>query len=179
MICSYCGTDNQANSKYCSNCGKELVCEIIPEERSKKTFGLGWHKFMIYFSLFAGAILNLSQGVQLIAGVQYGDLAEQVYNYYRGLKSVDVLYGCSLIVVAAFFVYTRFRLAAFKRGAPKLLTILYSCTILLTLLYLALVDSITGISMMDTSVISSIVGSVTMAVINVLYYKRRANLFVQ
>ena len=179
MVCSYCGTENQDGSKFCSNCGKELKCETIPEDRSEKSFGLGWHKFMINFSLFAAALLNLCQGAQTIVGANYGDMAEQVYSYYDGLKHVDILYGCALIAMSVFCVYTRFQLAAFKRGAPRLLTILYSCVILLSLLYLALFDSVTGISMMDSSVISNLAGSVTMAVINILYYKKRASLFTK
>ena len=179
MNCPECGTENLNGAKFCSCCGKPIdVQRPIDSSRKNTAQGLGWHKFMIYFSLFAGAALNLRSGIQAISGLQYGDLAEAVYMVFGGLKALDIVYGLLLMCISGLCIYTRFQLARFKRGAPKLIAILYGCTVIIPIVYLGLFDAITGIKMMDESVVSGIIGSLTMATINIIYYNKRKDLFI-
>ena len=63
---------------------------------------MGWHKFLIYFGLWAGAIINAIFGINYITGITYqseGLDSTQIDNLYRnidGLKAADVIYGSVL-----------------------------------------------------------------------------------
>jgi hypothetical protein len=73
---------------------------------NKDHLGMAWYKFLIYFALIAGAVLNIIASLSYISGGIYfvgtnGRVsAEEVYDYYGiGLQVVDVLYG----IFIAFF----------------------------------------------------------------------------
>ena len=70
---------------------------------------MAWYKFLIYFSLIAGAVINIIYSFTYISGGIYyvqtdGKLsAEQVYSSYGiSLQVIDILYGFFLI---AFYLY--------------------------------------------------------------------------
>ena len=54
---------------------------------------MGWYKFLIYFSLFASAALNIISGISSITGLHYGEFNQLIYAYYGGLKTVDIIMG--------------------------------------------------------------------------------------
>lgn len=180
MNCPECGSENLNGAKYCRACGKPMgeKARTYRQEMPLQQ-GLGWHKFMIYVSLFAGAVLNFLNGIKAMTGMQYGELMEPIYMVFPNLKALDIVYGLCLIGISVFCVYTRFQLAKFKLGAPKLIAILYGCTVLLPVAYLGIADAITGINMMNESVIGSVIGSLAMAVINIIYYNKRSYMFIK
>ena len=139
-----------------------------------------WHKFLIYFSLWAGAILLAVNGGQLLTGSEYGNDAEAVYLYYPGLKGVDMTFGILLLALAVFMIYTRFQLAHFKEGAPNKLTMVYVLEIVSFLGYSIAVASVAKLPISDiisSQTTSSIVSSVVMIIANRTYYNKRAHLF--
>ena len=89
-----------------------------------------WYRFLIYFSLFAGAALCFINALRIFTGTYYisvesGNYTASLYEQYAGLFIVDMIYGVCLLLQAAFMVYTRFALAAYRRHAPMCLLFTY------------------------------------------------------
>ena len=146
--------------------------------------GMAWYKFLIYFSLIAGAVLNILYSFSYITGVIYlieskGDVsAELVYAYYgAGLQAVDVLYGLLLQAFAVLALVLRHKLAKFEPDAPKFVKILYSISAGAPFLYSIIVALITGQSITVNAITSLIVGLIFLFA-NVRYFNKRAHLFV-
>ena len=141
-----------------------------------------WHQFLIYFALWASAVMAVLNGARLLTGSHYGseEVTKQVYTYYEGLKSADTFFGVLLMGLAAYLIYTRFQLAGFKKGAPQKLLIAYGLNLALNVGYILTVSNVTKLSMselMDSSTSSGIVISIAMLIANYLYYQKRAHLF--
>ncbi len=152
----------------------------VPPAPSPENYQLKWHKFLIYFALWAGAVLNLSNAVACLNGTQYGNQAAQVYTVYSGMKTVDVIYGIALLALTAYMIYVRFELARFKIGAPSKLYVLYIINVVLGVLYTIVVSSVTRLpfsSLLSDSV-GPIIGAVIMLFINQNYYNKRLELFI-
>ena len=142
-----------------------------------------WHKFLIYFSLWASAVMNVLNSFVMFTGAHYGgeNEARMVYNFFDGLKSVDIIMGVLFIGIAIFAIVTRFSLAKYQSKGPKQLLAVYGLNAVLTVAYPLLASAVTGMELselMDSSTISSIVSSVVMILINKTYYDKRAHLFV-
>ena len=73
-----------------------------------------WFKFLIYFSLFAGALLNLGNAVIYLTGSGYDGKADLVWAFFDGLKGLDTFMGIACILIAIFQVFTRFKLSSFS-----------------------------------------------------------------
>ena len=146
------------------------------------TPSMKWHKFLIYFSLWAGAVLNLLSAVQYFTGSIYGtgNEANMIYAYYDGIKAIDMLMAVLLIVIAVFSVVTRFALAGYKARGPQMLMGLYLINMIAAVFYLVIASVVTGISLgdlVDSSTLSSLISSIAMVFINKSYYGKRAHLF--
>lgn len=155
---------------------------LVPEQPMK------WHKFLIYFSLFAGAIINLINGVLYLTGYLYNTSmdagADMVYATFPGLRSIDVVWGIICVGLAVFGIYTRFSLAKFRARGPELLFALYITVPLASLLYIiayyVCVNAVVEFN--DISLIvqtmRQVVINIAMAFVNRVYYRNRAYLFV-
>jgi len=144
---------------------------------------MGWFKFLIYFSLFASAVLNFINGVLLVTGNIYGDGSELVYYVFNSLKPIDMLTGVSLILLAALCIYTRFRLSGYYKNGPQFLNVLYILVCAIYLIYIIAVNVIVG-SEIDmgssfSSLIIQIITSIVMVIVNSNYFKKRAHMFVK
>ena len=146
--------------------------------------GMAWYKFLIYFALIAGAIINLIYSFNYISGGIYfvetnGEVsAEQVYAYYgTGLQIVDVFYGFFLIAFAILAFVVRHKLANYEPDSLKFVKIFYSLSAGVPFLYAILVAAITGQSLAVQAVTSAIVGLVFL-LLNIKYFNKRAHLFV-
>lgn len=147
-------------------------------------YSLKWHKFLIYFGLWAGALGNLYSAWMLCSGSIYGsrNMAATVYAYYgQGLHTVDLLVAAGYVALAIFEIYVRFQLAGFKVGAPGKLRALYIASAVLSVLYPVLAASTTGVSfsqLFDASQAGGLIGSVGAIIIHHIYYSKREALFV-
>lgn len=146
--------------------------------------GMAWYKFLIYFALIAGAVINILYGFNYISGGIYfvetngGVSAEQVYAYYgAGLQAVDVLYGLFLLAFAVMAFVLRHKLANYEPDAPKFVKIFYLISAGAPLLYSIIVALITGQSLAVNTITSLIVGLIFLFA-NVKYFNKRAHLFV-
>lgn len=79
---------------------------------------LKWYKFLIYFQLFAGAILNFANAFNYFTGNIYGDNAKTVYAVYDELYLLDMFYGCLLLIIGICSFKVRQDLAKFRVKGP-------------------------------------------------------------
>lgn len=147
-------------------------------------YPMNWYKFVIYFALFAGAVINAISGILHLTGSvwEMQDVsADMVYAVFGGMQAVDIIYGIGAIALAAFDIVTRMHLAKFRKTGPKFLTVCYGVAVGLALLYIILTSAVTGISIGDlvgATEIMQLVVSIVMLVVNVVYFNKRASLFV-
>lgn len=196
-FCKNCGKDiPNPDQKFCPNCGTPVQAETpvyqpsesynsgisIPSDRPMK-----WYKFLIYFSLFASAVLNVINGFQYLTGSIWETLsggytnADAMYRIYEGLQFADIVFGAGLIGLGVLAIVTRNKLARFEAKGPELLNLLYLGALILSVAYVILVSMICNIDigdMLEGSNIVSIVVSLAMVVANKKYFENRRDLFV-
>jgi len=210
-FCPRCGVQCADEAAFCSNCGTVFAAQQPnpthpnygqqpgynqqvgynqqPPQPNFVDMPMKWHKFLIYFSLWASGISNILVGIMYLSGKWYdfvnGEGASSiVYNVIDGLKTVDIMYGMFAIALGVFAIFTRFQLAGFKATAPKMLTALYAGTAVISLIYFLAASSIIekasgGLADFDNSgMLASILGTVVGIVINTIYYKKRQHMFV-
>lgn len=140
-----------------------------------------WHKFLIYFTLWAAAVIAVLNAAQLFLGTHYGDQASVVYMVYPSIKSLDFVFGVLYILLAVWAVVTRFKLAGYSRSGPTMLTAYYVLGLILSLAYLLMCSLVTneagmfGELLVDSS--PDFVGSIIMIIVNHQYYQKRRKLF--
>ena len=141
-----------------------------------------WFHFLIYFGLFAGAILNLASGIGYLTGSVYEmqDVsAAAVYAVFDSLELIDVFFGVACVAAAVLGIVTRFSLAKYKAIGPKLLISLYITIGVIGLIYQVAVMSILEDAGVDsTANFASAFLNIAMAGANATYFKKRAHLFV-
>ena len=155
-----------------------------PQGNYQQPLSMGWFNFLIYFSLFAGAVMNALSSIQILTGLHYGGTVERdlVYGMFGGLQVVDIIYGICVLLVAVFGVVTRFSLSGYRSIGPKLLTTLYVLCALVNLFYIisltVVVDGVVDLTESVATVITQIIISIVMIIINYVYFKKRAYMFV-
>ncbi len=165
--------DNQQNNQ-----------QINDVAQAQPTMGMKWYKFLIYFALFAGAVLNLISGVSYLNGtfhdseLGYEGATKHVYLLYPGLKTADILYGIAIIIIAVLAVVTRFALAKYKKNGPTLLLVYYAVGVVAGAIYTVAAKCIISENVDFTSAIISLGISVGMVILNKIYFDKRKHLFV-
>ncbi len=176
--CPKCG-EFAGNNAFCSHCGAKIEVNAAPASTVSATsapaadpyrpdvtvqadpvaapeFPMKWHKFMIYFSLWAGGVLSILEGLACFSAM--------------GGSAVGVVLGILCIAMGAWAIYVRFQLAALRTGAPKMLMIF--------LIVNAAIGLLNALGSGDTQSFTSVLASVAYAVWNWRYYTSRAELFV-
>ena len=145
-------------------------------------YPMGWYKFLIYFALFASCVLNALSAIGMFSGMIYGDASGLVYAIFGGLRIVDILYGLVMAAMAVLAILTRQKLAQFRKDGPTYLLMLYVINMAVSVIYLILVTIIVGDMVLTGEVMGQylliIVVSIVMIVVNNIYFKKRASLFV-
>ncbi len=194
MYCPKCGSEIAENAKFCVGCGSPV--EAQPAQATyigdggliQPALPMKWFKFVIYFTLWAGAILNFMSGIMALTGMQYEteyeDVADLVYAMFDGLKTADMVYGFLMIALAVFMIYTRFRLAGFYKNGPSLFVSTYVVALVINISYFFAVMAICGSELGDTTSVTSnlyisTLTSIFMIVVNIIYFKKRKHLFVK
>lgn len=156
--------------------------QVANNTKPQDTYGtpMKWHKFLIYFSLWAGAVMNVLSAVQMFTGAHYGSQTDAafVYMVYDGLKAVDIIMAVLSLGMAALLIVARFALAGYKENGPKLLMVAYIATAAINLLYPVAASVVTGVAISELLNIGSIIGNVAMIFINKAYYDKRSHLFI-
>lgn len=203
MFCTKCGASLPEGANFCESCGAKVETDTVLSEstpvasenvtqlngepvtvnteKSENSLGMGWYKFIINFALWAGAVINIWNAVTAITGLTYkmaGTTPSMVYGIYGpALKATDVFFGVMLLIAAAISVYTRFQLAAFRENGPKFLILLYVYNVTVSVIYLVLASTVTGMNLADASTYSEIATSIVMMIVNIVYFNNRKHLF--
>ncbi len=189
MFCKNCGAQLTDGAAFCPTCGVsvEVTEQINPATIAaapKPELPMGWFKFIVNFSLFAAAALNLINFVTYISGQHYDGEADLVYAIFPNLKTLDISMAFVAIILAVYAIITRFQLAKFRKIGPMMLYILPVVNILVQVISAVGVISITSSLIPANEAInfaslgSNIAGSIAIEVINIIYFSKRKHLFV-
>ncbi len=190
MFCSNCGKQIDDNAQFCSFCGattqpntQNTYTQPTPASLGVNTqFSMKWYKFLIYFGLFAGAVVNLINGFMIVTGSHYEGYSDLVYEVFDGLQALDVIVGLALIALAAFGVYTRFRLSGFCSNGPQMLLYVYIGAAVINLIYIigafSILPEMVTESLDVSTYVASTVISIVMVFANKKYFDIRKELFV-
>lgn len=191
MYCNKCGAAlENDNQEKCTLCGSDLFW-VGKSEAPIQRMPMKWHKFLVYFSIIFGAILNLFTAMSYFTGSVYemeGVDASSVYSVLPAMKIVDMAYAIATVLFVVFSVCIWWQLKGFKVNAYKLVPIMYLVGSLIGILYqvFSIVVMIATVGIENTSGLSGVIGSivfsaimcVVMVVCNKIYYDKRASLFV-
>ena len=201
MFCPHCGANIADNSVYCPYCNGNISEEARASSQNESPYyiagnqatppkeanplndprGMKWFKFIIYVQLFLAAIMNTLTAVSVLSGNVYSGKAEQVYSTFPKMKGADIFYGVCLLAIAAFAIFVRFRLAGFYRNGPAMYYSLQVASLVVSVGYVFIASLILGVSfgsMMNVSSSASLVTSIVMLVVNINYFGKRSDLFV-
>ena len=193
MFCPKCGSEIADNAKFCVSCGSPV--EAQPAQATyvgdngivQPVLPMKWYKFLIYFSLWAGALLNIGIGLMALQGTQYetdGEVtAELVYAMFDGLKTLEVLYGAACIALAVYMIVVRFRLAGYYKNGPAMFISTYAIALLINVIYyvavITIVPEIVEAGNVTANIVGTVIGNVLMIVLNNIYFKKRKHLFTK
>lgn len=141
-----------------------------------------WHNAKIILFII-GALANFGTGGQHISGNIYNTSSlefnpEMIYSTYgSALKSIDVIYGITLVILAIIQIYICISLKKMKRNSPAMFTRVYSIGIGVNLMYNISSALIIGVY---TNIVSSIFATIMCSMFAWLdhtYYKKREYMF--
>jgi uncharacterized membrane protein len=186
MNCPNCNKPIPDGSVICPECLTTLPRSaaentVQPQANEAQPLPMKWYKFLIFFALWAGALLDLFSGVSTLTGMPYtaqGVTPKQVYGYFgAGLHILDVVVGILMIGLAVFAIVVRFRLSGYKKDGPKLLLLLYGVSAVVSLVYTFAAGAITSTNIFETSTVTNLAVSVVMIIVNRIYFQKRSHLF--
>lgn len=155
---------------------------MIRSKRDEKAPPLRWFWLLVNFTLFASALMHFANGISAITGAHHKVDTQQLYSLYPAFRTLDIGCGIFLILLSVFIIYTRYRLAHFRRRAPLLLALTYLSVCLHDLVYIAAALIILphpSEAELDlfTFGFGAAVG-VTMLIIDHVYFKKREYMFI-
>lgn len=140
--------------------------------------GMKWFKFIIYFQLWAGMLVNLVTAGKYFTGAYYEGNAEMVYRFFPALQPLDIVMGIICLALAVYTVVVQRALAKFRAKGPMMYYLMYIVDTAVTVLYLIIGSIIIGQSAFSAEVAGSFAGSLIMLFINIPYFNNRKHLFV-
>ncbi len=159
---------------------EEVKVEMM-EANSEKKYPLKWFKYIIYLQLFLNVVMLGIEGILYVSGAIYQGDAELIYLYYgNGIKVLDVLYGTLLLGMAGFALYTRMRLAKFRKNGPLCYLIFLIVPTVGSVAYMLVLCLLTQQwhLLNFSSIFGSMVGMVVAIIVNYIYFKKRRVLFI-
>lgn len=154
----------------------------VLESQRAEAYPMKWHKFLIYFALWAGAVLNLISGVQMFSvGLNAGGMLWIGYEMSSGLRALYIVSGVLLIAIGMFQIFTRSALARFSRRGPRMVVWLYASLVILNALEILLAWLLFGVPLnylLTVDIWFYLIEGVLMTWANQVYYRKRAALFV-
>ena len=129
--------------------------------------GMKWYKFLIYFSLFASAVLNGLSAIGAMALIGMGGA------YY-------LLQACMSIVLLIMALCARSGLAKFQASGPKTLGAMYIVNaiyqVVNTMLAFAIIGGVEQITLMR--MIIAVAGTMVLYTLNKIYFTKRQVYFL-
>ena len=148
-----------------------------PQPMPTPAMPMKWYKFLIYFAIIAGGIINIMSGILYITGMIWDMTDADVYSVFPDLQGIDVFVGILFIAIGIYAFPVRSALAKFKKNGPSMLYILYAVNFIVPLIYNIAVTSVTGIDVVSDGM-ASICVSIAMMVCNIGYFNKRRNMFI-
>ena len=87
--------------------------------------GMKWFKFIIYFQLWAGMLVNLVTAGKYFTGAYYEGNAEMVYRFFPALQPLDIVMGVVCLALAVYAVVVQRALAKFRAKGPMMYYLMY------------------------------------------------------
>ena len=171
-ICEKCGYPINPGQQVCPHCSTKVTAQTETVAQ-----GMKWYKCLIYFILFASAVVNAISSITYFTGAVYGGYAEAVYETYPALRFIDLFGGILCLALAVFAIMIRSDLVWYRKRASKRLCTMYIVTGIFNPLYAVLLTVITGENLITASAVVALLGGVTMAIINHNYFKKRRDIF--
>ena len=140
--------------------------------------GMKWFKFIIYFQLWAGMLVNLVTAGKYFTGAYYEGNAEMVYRFFPALQPLDIVMGVVCLALAVYAVVVQRALAKFRAKGPMMYYLMFIVNTAVTVLSLLIASIIIGQSAFTAEVAGSIIGSIVMLFVNIPYFNNRKHLFV-
>lgn len=147
--------------------------------------GMKWFKFIIYCQLFLSALSNIIYGFRIMLGAHYGVTSKQlnyIYNHFDGLKILDVCIGICMVLLGVLALITRFMLSGYKKRGPAMYIGYLIASIVMFLVYICafyiIVISVESTVSISSDSYISLVTSIVLLVLNIIYFKKRKHLFV-
>lgn len=150
---------------------------------SKPNLPLNWFNFVIYFGMWAWGFASIASGVIVFTGRHYNlgnpsrAMTDLIYEAFPRLSTFDHAFGAGMIIVGVMLIVTRFKLAAFReKGYDDLFTwsVLY---LVAEGGYIGSLLSLTNASVEPEGILGMIFILVVFGAMNVIYFKRRKQLF--
>ena len=185
MFCQKCGNKIPEGMNTCPVCGY-----VGPKSENLTTspdhlvmIGMNWYKFLIYFALIAGAVLNFLSAITYITGTayisEYGEVGYQMIlaEFGFGLRLLDYAYAAFAVYIGIRAIIVRSKLAQYKTEAPteyiRILVYLFVARII----YLIGLSIVVGEFAFEDLIINIIVYGIFLA-LNRIYFEKRKFLFV-
>lgn len=141
-----------------------------------------WHKFLIYFALWAGAILNGISGIQMLSNaLRPNSLMWGLYGLSTGLRAFYIVSGVFSFGLGVFQICTRMSLARLSRRGPRMAVWNYALSFILNALLILFASVLFGMpinALMDWSMWLILIEGALMTWANQVYYRKRAAMFV-
>ena len=151
-------------------------------EDYKQIVPLKWYKFIIYFQLFAGGILDFANAFGYFTGNNYGEESEMVYATYGWLYLLDKVWGCVLVITGVFCFKVRQDLANFRVEGPSrylyLAGINFFGSFIYTICFIMITDTSMDSLLLIRPFIYILVGIVFIC-LNKAYFDNRKFLFTE
>ena len=145
---------------------------------------LKYHKFLIYFGLWAMAAVNSVYAALYYSGIMYHWAREvassdMIYNIYgKGIKILDMVYATLLIVNAALALISRYRLSRRCTDGGYLVSGILLFQGILPIVYSVSAHFITGITAaFNLKGILTLVLYALVSLVTLMYYKKRRDTF--
>ncbi len=145
-------------------------------------YKLKYYKFLIYFFLWASAILTFAAGILQLSGLVWelsGVAAAEIYAVMPAYRVVDISYGGMQILVAIMTIVARFKLARFKKSAPVFYIILLVISMIMPIIYAIASAIILEVGFLEIFDFAGCIGNIIGIIVNSIYFGKRKSLFKQ
>ena len=203
--CPLCGYENSstANGSTTEGSASSYKSNYESEVSIESTYSMRWYKFLKVI-LWVSIISNLISGIMYFTGSIYLGFTDEVYEMLPSMKTLDTFSGIFSIFMIVFVFSVWHGLHNYKSRGPKLLTVVYVLDIVFLVIYTFSMSSIIGGAettiiygstymsggymyqqYLDLSALEfqpvgivSIISKIVFAIVNHIYFKNRADLFV-
>jgi len=166
---------------------------VQPQEvvQASKPLTMKWYKFLVYFALWAGALVNISSAGNIISGNIYNttvngvtSTAEKIYSTYGPqLKTFDTVRAILFLLPAVIGILAAVMLLKYKAAGPKLLLGLYAANAVVSAISTIgenmIANTVYPAPLNTSALVTSVAIAIIMIGVNKTYFDKRAHLFTK